>query len=446
MSNPDSSFGSFRTLSQSTSPQSKRNTKNLSLQLNKSNTVSASGFDSNTPHSTTTLRSAVRTPSTTVPMSPVPVPMPFTARSPRDPNFRVSSPAPFPSPSNAIHTPTSTQNTHQMFRHPSISRGTDGEQQQSQLQQQQQQQQQSSTSQNLQRRATLSLAIPTDNESSKSSGGSKLSSTNSIPSFSSSSPITSSPLVPATPNDSTGPFASSVSSDKRSSHSSTSTLRTFPHSVGPTGDVLKTQTLIRDLSSFQISDEGDQSKMNAYPNGPACVLPPNLFLYSEPKLDQLEKYDLVINVARELSPPLPNVKESPPSTLCISHYTYNNTTYYYVPWTHTSKLCPDLPFLTDVILENLSQNHRVLIHCQCGVSRSASVIVALFMKMHHINLNEAYNMLKERAPEISPNMSLIFQLMEWGELIGVNGRSDDEDDGRYDVQDHDGSKSGSDRT
>lgn len=173
---------------------------------------------------------------------------------------------------------------------------------------------------------------------------------------------------------------------------------------------------------MDISDDGDTHKMNAYPNGPLCVLEPNLFLYSEPTLQQVTGFDLVINVARELTPPMLKDATSLENT-SLQHYTHDSTEYYYVPWTHTSKLCPDLPLLTQLMLAALKRDKRVLIHCQCGVSRSASLIVACLMKLHHIPLNDAYTMLKEKAPDISPNMSLIFSLMEWGELIGVNPKS-----------------------
>jgi protein-tyrosine phosphatase len=167
--------------------------------------------------------------------------------------------------------------------------------------------------------------------------------------------------------------------------------------------------------------DGDTHKMNAYPDGPVCVLAPYLFLYSEPTLKQVEEFDIVVNVAKELSPPI--LKSSVQlDTSSLQHYKHKSTEYFYVPWTHTSKLGPDLPLLTQLILDSLQKKKKVLVHCQCGVSRSASLIVACLMKLHCVPLNDAYNMLKERAPDISPNMSLIFQLMEWGEFLGVNPR------------------------
>ncbi|KAI0463667.1 hypothetical protein LJB42_002671 [Komagataella kurtzmanii] len=143
---------------------------------------------------------------------------------------------------------------------------------------------------------------------------------------------------------------------------------------------------------------------NPYDSGPVCVLEPNLYLYSEPTLDQLDRFDVVINVAKEI----PNYQRE---------IRNKGKTYYFVPWTHTSNLCPDLPLLTSVIENSLSSGKATLIHCQCGVSRSASLIVAYLMKKYGLNLNDAYNRLKVKAPSISPNMNLIFYLAEWGKTL-----------------------------
>lgn len=144
-------------------------------------------------------------------------------------------------------------------------------------------------------------------------------------------------------------------------------------------------------------------KENAYPEGPLLVIPPNIFLYSEPTLEEVLQFDVVINVAKEvmsLDSLLPNAKK---------------IEYHHVLWTHSSKISLDLDRLTELIQIATLQNKKVLIHCQCGVSRSASLVVAYIMKFYKMGLNDAYNHLKSIAKEISPNMGLIFQLMEWSE-------------------------------
>lgn len=371
----------FHNFNQSTSPQSKRNTKNLSLKLGPSNQQSI-GND---------FRPKVQ--------SPIPFPTIKQDHSLSSSGTASISGSPILSSSNPPAPP-------RLFRHPSLSlsKGNNNA---------------IESNSTLRRRTTLSLSIPTEPElNSKTSA--KLSS-NSIPSISSSSPITSSPIVPSTPLE----FANLPNPSSKRSSSTTSSNQTIHNDNGGfnnNNNILRTQTLIQNLSNIDLSGEGDTNKVNAYPNGPACVLEPNLYLYSEPTAQELESFDLIINVAKELKPPIPD-NIFPKDRVTNVKIRNGEGNYFFVPWTHTSKLCSDLPMLTDLIIDALANAKKVLIHCQCGVSRSASLIVALFMKLKNLNLNDAYNMLKEKAPDISPNMSLIFQLMEWGEIIGVSSTS-----------------------
>uniref|UniRef100_V5EWX5 protein-tyrosine-phosphatase n=2 Tax=Kalmanozyma brasiliensis (strain GHG001) TaxID=1365824 RepID=V5EWX5_KALBG len=67
---------------------------------------------------------------------------------------------------------------------------------------------------------------------------------------------------------------------------------------------------------------------------------------------------------------------------------------------------------------------KVLVHCQCGVSRSATLVIAFVMQaaaMRYgfeaartlLGMHDCYNMVKEKSSSISPNISLIYQLVEW---------------------------------
>lgn len=145
-------------------------------------------------------------------------------------------------------------------------------------------------------------------------------------------------------------------------------------------------------------------KGSAYPSGPLLVIPPNVYLYSEPKLEEILDFDVVINVAKEV----PNMKHLVPTTKPIS--------YHHIEWSHNSKISTDLDYLTGLIHKASTKSKKVLVHCQCGVSRSASLVVAYIMRYHNLGLNDAYTYVKGIAKDISPNMSLIFQLMEWNEL------------------------------
>ncbi|CCE63608.1 hypothetical protein TPHA_0F01230 [Tetrapisispora phaffii CBS 4417] len=143
----------------------------------------------------------------------------------------------------------------------------------------------------------------------------------------------------------------------------------------------------------------------AYPHGPMLVIEPYIYLYSEPSLTEICDFDIVINVAKEI----PNLGPLIPNNLKLD--------YYHIPWTHNSKIFLELKHVTDIMHSGVIAKKKILIHCQCGISRSASLIVAYIMRYSKLSLNDAYDKLKNIVTLISPNMSLIFQLMEWNDFL-----------------------------
>lgn len=225
---------------------------------------------------------------------------------------------------------------------------------------------------------------------------------------------------------------------------------------------IKPQTIMHSFNESKTENSNNENFKFAYPNGPICVLEPNLFLYSEPTFEEITGFDVIINVAQEikdfsnqineinkvtdlsfassvslLASPSPSSSTSSLSSitndlqnfekitidsfgrekLSINKKNKRNIEYYFIPWTHTSRLTSDFPYLTSLIDKSLKNSKRVLIHCQCGVSRSASLIMAYFMKIYGGGYNDAYLRLKKIVPQISPNLSLIYELMEWGEWL-----------------------------
>ncbi|KAJ1886824.1 hypothetical protein LPJ71_008926, partial [Coemansia sp. S17] len=70
-----------------------------------------------------------------------------------------------------------------------------------------------------------------------------------------------------------------------------------------------------------------------------------------------------------------------------------------------------------------TRHQGVLVHCQLGVSRSASLVIAYVMRTMAMAFGPAYEYVRLRAPCISPNLSLIAQLSEYGELLAKGRRS-----------------------
>lgn len=205
-------------------------------------------------------------------------------------------------------------------------------------------------------------------------------------------------------------------------------------------------------------------KSPAYPQGPVCIYEPNIYLYLEPTQVEAREFDVVFNVAREVKNPFSKSEDKPSigqvegseqtkddecsnKPLAGREMTFESQTitsessggsvpdsqsdaalsvpstpkairpepeYIHIPWDHNTNVVDDLLRLCQQIEDRERLGKRVLIHCQCGVSRSASLVVAYgIYKNPQLTVQEAYDAVKNRSRWIGPNMNLIYQLSEF---------------------------------
>jgi tyrosine-protein phosphatase len=217
--------------------------------------------------------------------------------------------------------------------------------------------------------------------------------------------------------------------------------------------------------SFDRPHSGEDAKSPSYPDGPILMHEPSVHLYLEPKREEAMKFDVIINVAREVKNPfqemtfegerkegaLPSASNStiPPDRLVTtpdtaaslmsfatafevqpSSSTESSPTtpkaapetklpeYIHVPWDHNTDVKDELWDLCQTIESRVKDGKKVLVHCQQGASRSATLIIAYGMYLNQdLGPNEAYSLAQAKSRWVNPNMSLLFSLNDFKKVI-----------------------------
>lgn len=140
---------------------------------------------------------------------------------------------------------------------------------------------------------------------------------------------------------------------------------------------------------------------------PAQILP---FLYLGTKQDS-ESFELLsklrIKYVLNVTPNIPNCFEN------------NGIKYMQIPiMDHWSQnLAAFFPEAIEFIDEARRAKCGILVHCLAGVSRSVTVTVAYLMQKLCLSLNDAYDFVKERKSNISPNFNFMGQLKEFEQKL-----------------------------
>ncbi|KAH8822736.1 protein-tyrosine phosphatase-like protein [Flagelloscypha sp. PMI_526] len=82
----------------------------------------------------------------------------------------------------------------------------------------------------------------------------------------------------------------------------------------------------------------------------------------------------------------------------------------YVHDSHFENLLIELPRMNNFISKAIQENGCVLVHCQMGMSRSATCVIAYIMKTRELGLSEAIRFVKDCRPVIRPNDGFLRQL------------------------------------
>ncbi|RLW06361.1 hypothetical protein DV515_00004571 [Chloebia gouldiae] len=74
--------------------------------------------------------------------------------------------------------------------------------------------------------------------------------------------------------------------------------------------------------------------------------------------------------------------------------------------------------------EARGKNCGVLVHCLAGISRSVTVTVAYLMQKLNLSMNDAYDIVKMKKSNISPNFNFMGQLLDFERTLGLSSPCD----------------------
>ncbi|XP_051511576.1 dual specificity protein phosphatase 10-like [Myxocyprinus asiaticus] len=151
-------------------------------------------------------------------------------------------------------------------------------------------------------------------------------------------------------------------------------------------------------------------------NAELTTILPSLFLGNErdaQDLEQMQRMNIsyILNVTTHLP---------------LYHYDLGLFNYKRLPASDSNK--QNLRQYFEEAFEFIEEAHQagrgLLIHCQAGVSRSATIVIAYLMKHTWMTMTDAYKFVKSRRPIISPNLNFMGQLLEFEEDLnnGVTPR------------------------
>ncbi|KAF9898371.1 Dual specificity protein phosphatase 1 [Lobosporangium transversale] len=277
--------------------------------------------------------------------------------------------------------------------------------------------------------ASLAAATPTfppsSSLSSSSSSTATSTSTSSKRHFSSSlstslSTISQSPITTPTADESTKVVSEAAETNSRR-HSQLLLDQALPT---PRLPLAVNQPKQRPISAYFADFSAECGTASPYTKEPVCVLP-HLYLGAEHNAVDVKVLSrlgitAVLNVAIEISNASQQQYQLSSKNMDRIVKTAQGRSIHYknLSWTHHQRdLQSEFPLAFAFIEEIKNMGGKVLIHCQLGVSRSASLVIAYVMKTLQMNLTDAYDFVKTRSSVVSPNMSLMYQLAEFGKSL-----------------------------
>ncbi|XP_015227731.1 dual specificity protein phosphatase 6 [Cyprinodon tularosa] len=170
-----------------------------------------------------------------------------------------------------------------------------------------------------------------------------------------------------------------------------------------------------DIDPSSATDSDGSPLSNPQPSFPVEILP-HLYLgcaKDSTNLDVLEEYGIkyILNVTPNLPNLFENAGEFKYKQIPISDHWSQNLSQFF-------------PEAISFIDEARGQKCGVLVHCLAGISRSVTVTVAYLMQKLNLSMNDAYDIVKMKKSNISPNFNFMGQLLDFERTLGLKSPCD----------------------
>ena len=93
------------------------------------------------------------------------------------------------------------------------------------------------------------------------------------------------------------------------------------------------------------------------------------------------------------------------------------------------KLSDHLDEALDFIHHNIGNNtsNKILVHCEAGISRSPTIVIAYLMRYHNQSLKIAYDYVKQRKNNVGPQASFFEQLIQFEQQLNNHNNASEKD-------------------
>ena len=149
------------------------------------------------------------------------------------------------------------------------------------------------------------------------------------------------------------------------------------------------------------SDKCPESGLQPRPTAPVHQVLPFLYMsgYKAAKNPDVLQASSISHVINLTAHKCPNLN---PEVVTYSSFKFSDNVNF--------NLVERLDQVLDIIRMKVQMQEKVLVHCQMGISRAPSVVIAYLIRFHGMDYHSALSMVQQKNGDAYPNLGFLMQL------------------------------------